>query len=135
MRAIVEVRRSRFITYALGTLVSCAALGCTQPDATAIVADTTAPGASRLSGTARIIVKFDKGIAYPYSEAYLKGLAEDAGVELAHLRAMAGDNVHVFLLKDLSRTTQLQEVMSRLSARRDVIYVEEDRRLRHQGVK
>lgn len=88
-----------------------------------------------LSSEARVIVKFDKSVTQPSSEAYLKGLSEDAGVALAYVRAMAGDNVHVLVLEGVSDMKQLQEVISRLSARRDVIHVEQDRRLRHQGGK
>lgn len=100
-----------------------------------MAADTSAPMSSTPSNQARLIVKFDKSVSQPSSEAYLKGLSEDAGVALVYVRAMAGDNVHVFVLEGVSDMKQLKEAISRLSARRDVIYVEQDRRLRHQGDK
>ncbi len=100
-----------------------------------MAAGTSVPMSTRPSSEARIIVKFDKSVTQPSSEAYLKELSRDAGAKLAYVRAMAGDNVHVFVLGDVSSMSQLQEAIARLSARRDVIYVEQDRRLRHQGGK
>lgn len=135
MSVIFEVRHVQILGYALYILFSSSTLGCAQPGATTVAADTSVPMSSTHSSDARLIVKFDKSVTQPSSEAYLKGLSEDAGIELAYLRAMAGDNVHVFVLEGVSDTNQLQEAISRLSARRDVIYVEQDRRLRHQGAK
>ena len=135
MSAIFEVRHVQILGYALYILFSPSILGCAQPEATAVTADSSAPMSSRSSSEARIIVKFDKSVTQPSSEAYLKRLSEDVGVELVYVRAIAGDNVHVFVLGGVSDMIQLQEAISALTARRDVIYVEQDRRLRHQGGK
>lgn len=135
MSAIFAVRHIHILGYALYILFSSSTLGCAQPEAAAVAADTSAPMSSRLLSEARIIVKFDKSVTQPSSEAYLKGLSKDAGVELAYVRAMAGDNVHVFVLEGVSDMNQLQKAISALTARRDVIYVEQDRRLRHQRAK
>ena len=100
-----------------------------------MAAEASTPASSTLSDKTRIIVKFVQGVTQPSSEKFVRGLSEDAGVKLAYGRAMGGDNVHVFLLEGVSSMKQLQEVISRLSTRRDVIYVEQDRRLRHQRSK
>lgn len=130
-----EVRHVHILGYALCILLSCLALGCAQPGATGVAANTSTPMSRTLSSEARIIVKFDKSVTQPSSGAYVKGLSEDAGVELAYVRAMAGDNTHVYVLKGVSNMQKLQEAISRLSTRRDVINVEQDRKLRHQESK
>jgi hypothetical protein len=132
---VFEPRHVRDLGYALCVITSCLIYGCSQPEATAVVAEASAPASSTLSDKTRIIVKFVQGVTQPSSEKFVRGLSEDAGVKLAYGRAMGGDNVHVFLLEGVSSMKQLQEVISRLSTRRDVIYVEQDRRLRHQRSK
>ena len=67
------------------------------------------------------------------SEDLVQALSREAGVTLVYLRPIANGEAHVLEVQGVSNTEQLKAVMAKLSARNDVIYVEQDRRLRHQG--
>ena len=81
--------------------------------------------------TAHIIIKFRDDAIDPSRTDFVQGLAHDANAALVYVRPMSG-GAHVFRVVNVSDTTQLTEVIQRLSKRPDVLYVEQDRIMRHQ---
>ena len=79
---------------------------------------------------ATLIIKFTEG-AFESSPAFLGKLSEDAGTALIYLRPISVGG-HVFTCRDVYNSDELTEVIQRLSKRRDVVYVEQDRILQHQ---
>ncbi len=74
---------------------------------------------------ARLIIKFTEG-AYEPSRAFLSKLSEDAGTALTYLRPTSVE------CRGIYSPEELKKVVERLVRRKDVIYVEEDRMIRHQ---
>ncbi|MFQ5935497.1 MAG: hypothetical protein ACE5LB_03710 [Acidiferrobacterales bacterium] len=106
-------------------------MGCAPPLSDAVAVDPTSGIAGTPVSTVRIIAKFARTQAVPPSERFVQELSKDAGARLIFLRSTAGDAL-VFSVEGVSSGEQLQDVMQRLAARPDVVYVEQDRILRHQ---
>jgi hypothetical protein len=79
---------------------------------------------------ARLIIKFTEG-AYESSPAFLGKLSKDAGTALVYVRPVSVGG-HVFECREIYSPEELNKVVERLTRRKDVLYVEEDRMLRHQ---
>ncbi|MBN1614720.1 MAG: hypothetical protein JW950_09670 [Deltaproteobacteria bacterium] len=81
--------------------------------------------------TARVIIKFrDPGLDASRSDI-AESLSAHAGTNLAYLRSISV-GAHVFYLEDVPDRDALTEIIRRLSERPDILYVEEDRIMRHQ---
>ncbi len=119
-RATEIGRRSIVVTILFVSLL----LGCAS-------AHTGAVASAGAAGRAQLIVKFRPAVAEPSAEAFVQTLSEDAGVRLVYVRAMSG-GAHVFAVEGAVSRTQFDQIIRRLEARPDIVYVEEDRILRHQ---
>ncbi|MFQ5995067.1 MAG: hypothetical protein ACE5K1_08215 [Acidiferrobacterales bacterium] len=83
---------------------------------------------------AQLIIKFTETQTDVSSPAVLISLSGDAGASLVYVRAMA-TGAHVFVVEGVSSQDELNHVIRRLAMRKDVVYVERDRRIRHQRQK
>jgi acetolactate synthase small subunit len=81
--------------------------------------------------SAQIIIKFRNNIFDPSKTAFVQELSRDARAALSYIRPMSG-GAHVFAVEKISDAEQLIKVIQRLSQRPDVLYVQQDRMLRHQ---
>ena len=79
----------------------------------------------------QLIIKFMDAVADPSRPEFVKTLSQDAGVGLVYLRPVSG-GAHVFRVESGAPPPVLAEAIKRLAARRDIVYVEPDRLLRHQ---
>lgn len=105
-------------------------LGCAPAETENLAAEPTPENATSMPMNARLIIKFTEG-AYESSPAFLGKLSEDAGTALTYLRPMSVGG-HVFECRDVYSSDELVDVIQRLTKRKDVVYVEEDRILQHQ---
>jgi hypothetical protein len=80
---------------------------------------------------ARLIIKFKDSVRGPSTAAFVSKLSEDAGTALVYVRPVSVGG-HVFECRDIYDSDELAEVIQRLTKRRDVVYVEQDRKLQHQ---
>jgi hypothetical protein len=80
--------------------------------------------------TIRLLVKFSPNVPDPANPVFLKNLSEDAGVILEYIRPMSG-GAHVIGVRG-PLDLQADEIIRRLSASDDILYVEQERLLRHQ---
>lgn len=81
--------------------------------------------------TLQIIIKFGDTTIDPTDPDFVQSLSREAAKPLTYVRPMSG-GAHVYRVEGLSGPDELAEVVSRLSERTDVIYVEQDRILQHQ---
>jgi hypothetical protein len=79
----------------------------------------------------RLIIKFRNVNFDPAQGDYLQKLSRDIKATLVYLRPMSG-GAHVFSLENVSATTQLATIIQQLSKRPDILYVEQDRIMKHQ---
>lgn len=114
---------------AVACVVLC--LGCAPAETQNLAAEPTPESATSMPMNARLIIKFTEG-AYETSRAFLSKLSEDAGTALIYLRPTSVGG-HVFECREIYSPEELKKVVERLTRRKDVIYVEEDRLLRHQA--
>lgn len=82
----------------------------------------------------QIIIKFRDNITDPSNQIFLKGLSRDARAKLSYLRPMSGV-AHVFTVADVPDEEALKEIIKRLSRRPEIIYIQQDRIIRHQNNK
>jgi hypothetical protein len=82
---------------------------------------------------ARLIIKFKDSVRGPSTAAFVSKLSEDAGTALMYVRPMSVGG-HVFDCPDVYSSDELAEVIGRLTKRKDVIYVEQDRILQRQKI-
>ena len=106
-------------------------LGCTRAEPQNLAAESTPESATSMPMNARLIIKFKDGVRGPSTAAFVSKLSEDAGTVLIYLRPMSAGG-HVFECREIYRPEDLKKVVERLTRRKDVIYVEEDRVVRHQ---
>lgn len=109
---------------ALAFTANCAA---NQKDATE---DNIQPQQS-IKKPAQIIIKFRNNVSDPSKPAFVQELSRYAQVSLFYIRPMSG-GAHVFGVENISDTAQLTKVIQLLFQRQDVLYVQNDRMLRHQ---
>jgi hypothetical protein len=81
----------------------------------------------------QLIIKFRKADFDPAQGDYLQKLSRDIKATLVYLRPMSG-GAHVFSLGNVSAATQLATIIQQLSARPEILYVEQDRIMQHQKV-
>ena len=112
-----------------GCVLMC--LGCVPADSQTLTTESTPKASTIAPMKARLIIKFTEG-AYESSPAFLGKLSKDAGTALTYLRPMSVGG-HVFECREIYSPEELKKVVERLTRRKDVIYVEEDRLLRHQA--
>jgi hypothetical protein len=79
----------------------------------------------------QLIIKFRSADFDPTQGDYLQKLSRDIKATLVYLRPMSG-GAHVFRLGNVSATTQLATIIQQLSKRPDILYVEQDRIMKHQ---
>ena len=114
----------RVLSALLLVFVACAVLSACIQHLT--YADTgAAPG-----GTGQIIIKFRDAGVDPSGPHFLSELSRDAGATLVYVRPMSG-GAHVLRQGNPSDGAELDRIIERLGKRRDVEYVEPDRRMRH----
>lgn len=113
---------------AVACVVLC--LGCAPADTQTLTAESTPEVSTIAPMRARLIIKFTEG-AYESSPAFLGKLSKDAGTALTYVRPVSVGG-HVFECRKIYSPEELKKVVERLTRRKDVIYVEEDRMLRHQ---
>lgn len=106
-------------------------VGCVQPETSTVTAESTQDVPTMIPMKARIIVKFTGVSTDPSKSAFVKKLSQSAGASLVYLRPIS-TGAHVFSVEGLSTPEQLADVIKRLEQRSDVLYVEQDRILRHQ---
>ena len=82
---------------------------------------------------AQLIIKFRKADFDPSQGDYLQKLSRDIKATLVYLRPMSG-GAHVFRVVDISDNAQLTTVIQHLSARPEILYVEQDRIMQHQNI-
>jgi hypothetical protein len=80
--------------------------------------------------TSRLIIKFRNSSPDAAKPEVAESLSATAGVRLVYVRAVSG-GAHVFNLENTSGSALLAEIIMKLSARPDIMYVEEDRIMRH----
>ena len=88
------------------------------------------PQAAKLK-IAQLIIKFRNADFDPSQGDYLQKLSRDIKATLVYLRPMSG-GAHVFSLGNVSDTAQLATIIQQLSKRPDILYVEQDRIMKHQ---
>lgn len=115
---------------AVACVVLC--LGCTPADTQTPTTESTPETSTIAPVKARLIIKFTEG-AYESSPTFLRKLSEDAGTALVYLRRTSVGG-HVFECRDLYSSDELMDVIQRLKRRKDVIYVEQDKILKHQKI-
>ena len=103
-------------------------LGCAPADTQILAADSTPEVSTSIPP--RLIIKFTEG-AYESSAAFMGKLSKDAGTTLIYVRPVSVGG-HVFECREIYSPEEMRKVIERLTRRKDVIYVEEDRILRHQ---
>ncbi len=111
-----------------GCVLMC--LGCVPADTQTLATESTPEASTKVPMKPRLIIKFTEG-AYEFSPAFLGKLSKDAGTALVYVRPVSV-GAHVFECREIDSPEQLKKVVERLTRRKDVIYVEEDRILRHQ---
>lgn len=80
---------------------------------------------------AQVIIRFSPAVTNPAEPGFLKRLKQGCNVDLIYVRPMA---VSAHILKiTASKEVDLETAIQCLSQRPDIIYVERDRILRHQG--
>jgi hypothetical protein len=82
---------------------------------------------------AQLIIKFRQADFDPSRIAYVQDLSRDAQTQIIYLRPMSG-GAHVFRVIDISDNAQLTTVIQHLSARPEILYVEQDRIMQHQNI-
>jgi hypothetical protein len=81
----------------------------------------------------QLIIKFRDPNFDPAQDDYLQELSRDTQTQLIYLRPMSG-GAHVFRVMDTSDNAQLITVIQRLCKRPEILYVEQDKMMRHQKV-
>ncbi len=109
---------------AVACVVLC--LGCAPAETQNIAAEPTAESATSMPMNSRLIIKF-ADVAYEASPAFVSKLSKDAGTALTYLRPTSVE------CRGIYSPEELKKVVERLTRRKDVIYVEEDRMMRHQA--
>ena len=82
----------------------------------------------------QIIIKFSDSVTDPSEQNFLKSLSRDVHAELSYLRPMSG-GAHVFTVANVPDEEALKEIIKRLSQRPEIIYIQQDRIIRHQNNK
>ncbi len=82
----------------------------------------------------QLMIKFRQADFDPSRIDYVQELSVAAQTPIIYLRPMSG-GAHVFRIMDISDNSQLTEVIKRLSARPEILYVEPDRIMQHNLVK
>jgi hypothetical protein len=82
--------------------------------------------------SAQIIIKFTEGISDPSKQDFVEGLSQELGIPVTYVRPMSG-GAHVFRVEEPSDEEQLSQALKRLNDRKDVLYAEQDRIMRHQS--
>ncbi len=114
---------------AVACVVLC--LGC-APAETQTLTTELLPEASAIAPmNARLIIKFRDSVRGPSTVAFVSKLSEDAGTALIYLRPTSVGG-YVFACRDVYNSDELTKVIQRLTKRRNVVYVEQDRMMRHQ---
>ncbi len=116
--------------FAGGCVLVC--LGCAPADTQTLTTESTPEASTIAPMRARLIIKFTEG-AYESSPAFLGKLSKDAGTALVYVRPVSVGG-HVFECRDVYSSEELAEVIQRLTKRKDVVYVEQDRILQHQKI-
>ncbi len=116
---------------AVACVVLC--LGCAPAETQNLAAESTPESSTSMPMNARLIIKFKDSVRGPSTAAFVSKLSEDAGTTLIYLRPMSVGG-HVFECRDVYRSDELAEVIQRLTKRKDVVYVEQDRVLQHQKI-
>ncbi len=106
-------------------------LGCAPAETQNLAAEPTPESSTSMPMNARLIIKFKDSVREPSTAAFVSKLSEDAGTTLTYLRPMSVGG-HVFECRGIYSPEELKKVVERLTRRKDVIYVEEDRMMRHQ---
>lgn len=88
------------------------------------------PQAVKLKMT-QLIIKFRNADFDPAQGDYLQKLSRDIKATLIYLRPMSG-GAHVFSLANTSDTAQLATIIQQLSKRPEILYVEQDKIMKHQ---
>ena len=114
---------------AVACVVLC--LGCAPAETQNLAGEPAPESATSIPVSVRLIIKFKDGVRGPSSAAFVSKLSEDAGTALNYLRPISVGG-HVFECRDVYSMDALAEVIQRLTKRKDVVYVEPDRILRHQ---
>jgi len=83
---------------------------------------------------AQIIIKFRDNITHPAEGNFIRQLSRYANAELTYLRPMSG-GAHVFTVANVPDEEALKEIIKRLSQRPEIIYIQQDRIIRHQNNK
>ena len=81
----------------------------------------------------QLIIRFRQADFDPSRIAYVQDLSRDAQTQIIYLRPMSG-GAHVFRVMDISDNAQLTTVIQHLSARPEILYVEQDRIMQHQNI-
>jgi hypothetical protein len=89
------------------------------------------PQATKLK-MAQLIIKFRKADFDPSQGDYLQKLSLKIKTTLVYVRPMSA-GAHVFRVVDISDNAQLTTVIQHLSARPEILYVEQDRIMQHQN--
>lgn len=79
----------------------------------------------------QLIIKFRNVNFDPAQGDYLQKLSRDIKATLIYLHPMSG-GAHVFSLGNVSATTQLATIIQQLSKRPEILYVEQDKIMKHQ---
>ena len=108
-------------------------LGCAPAETQNLAAESTPESPTSVPMNARLIIKFKDSVRGPSTAAFVSKLSEDAGTALTYLRPMSVGG-HVFEIRDVYSSDKLAEVIQRLTKRKDVVYVEQDRILQHQKI-
>ena len=108
-------------------------LGCAPAETPNLAAESAPEGATSMPMNARLIIRFKDSVQGPSNAAFVSKLSEDAGTALVYLRPMSVGG-HVFDCPDVYSSDELAEVIQRLTERKDVIYVEQDRILQRQKI-
>ena len=80
----------------------------------------------------QLIIKFSANVTKPARPELVKELSQEAGAPLVYIRPMSG-GAHVFGISYPVNPAQMVALVRRLSARGDIVYVEQDQVLRHQS--
>ena len=80
---------------------------------------------------AQVIIRFAPDVTNPAEPGFLKQLKQGCNGDLIYVRPMAV-SAHIFKIT-ASKELELETAIKCLSQRPDIIYVEHDRILRHQG--
>lgn len=114
---------------AVACVVLC--LGCAPAETQIVAGEPTPESTTSIRMNARVIIKFKDSVGEPSGAAFVSGLSDDAGTALTYLRPVSVGG-HVFECRDVYNSDELAKVIQRLTKRKDVVYVEQDRMLQRQ---